>query len=273
MEQFNPTDSFFDLLDAYETHCLAEGQSMNTVKTKRCNLRMFIKWCFANGVKRPLAVTKAVGEQYKSYLASYINPRSGELLRKSTRRRRVTDVRVFYRELTYLEIIESNPLELLRLPKAQKSLPTSFLSFDELECVFNETTIYGIIGLRDRAMLELYYGSGARRMEIAKLDVNNVNFTKREIFISDGKGDKDRYVPIAKRTCDWLKAYIIIARPKLLKLDSGMSLFIDNQGKRFRATQLSDLVKKYLLKAGYDVGFDNRPRFKHSICGIKICSV
>mgnify|MGYP003676864097 CR=1 FL=1 len=74
------------------------------------------------------------------------------------------------------------------------------------------------------------------------------------MHLRNGKGDKTRYVPLAPRTASWLKVYYERVRPKIMNLKSGSAFFLDNQGLAFRPHQLTALVKKYLLKAGIDVG-------------------
>ncbi|MDC0601880.1 tyrosine-type recombinase/integrase [Aliiglaciecola sp.] len=244
--------NFFSFFNIYEKHCLAEGQSPRTVKTKLSNLKMFVKWCIANNIDEIREVTKSIVEQYKADLAETVNPRNNQPLRKNTKRRRVTDVRTFFKELTYLDYFEVNPLENLRLPKPQRTLPTAFLTFEDIEQVFQATVPYGDTGKRDRAILETFYSTGARRMEVANLDVMDVNFKQKQIFVT-GKGDKERFIPIADRACDWIKHYVNHVRPKLVDKKSGFTLFLDNRGMKYRETQMSDLAKKYILKAGFDV--------------------
>ena len=253
MAEHEQDDSnFIFFMSAYEKHCLAEGQSVRTVKTKRCNIGMFVKWCFANNIMNVADVTKSIVEEYKADLAEMVNPRTNRPFRKNTKRRRITDVKTFFKELTYLEHFDVNPLENLRLPKVQKTVPTAFLTFEDIEYVFEQTEPYGITGERDRAILETFYATGARRMEVAELKITDVDFKKKQIFVT-GKGDKERYIPIADRACDWIKHYIAKIRPHFVNLKSGLTLFLDNQGLEYRATQMSSLAKKYILKAGLDV--------------------
>ena len=119
------TLSFIAALKVYEKHCLADGLSKSTVLNKRCNLELFFKWALANGVDRPIDVTRRVGEDYKAYLVEYISPHTGKTLKKSTRRKRVSDVRVFFAELAYLDVFEVSPLQQLRLPKSPRPITDS----------------------------------------------------------------------------------------------------------------------------------------------------
>lgn len=246
--------SFVSALRLYEKHCLAEGLSMSTVLNKRCNLELFFKWALAQGIDNPSEVSKKVGEDYKAYLVEYISPHTQRSLKKSTRRKRVSDVRVFFAELTYLDFFEISPLQRLRLPKSPRPMVTALLSEDEIDRVMAETRTMGLRGLRDRAMLECYYATAGRRNEIGALTLDDIKFERKQVLIKNSKGDKTRYVPFAPRTASWMKAYYEYVRPKLTNLKSGMAFFLDNRGLAFRKHQLTALVKKYFLKAGIEVG-------------------
>lgn len=252
MEEHNLT--FVEALEANRAHCLAEGMSLSTVDNKDCNIGLFIKWALAQEVASPLEVAKKLGEQYKVYLTDYISPQTGKVLKKSTRRKHVSDVRVFFKELTYLELLDSNPLEQLRLPKSPRPTVTALMSVKQIERVMGQTKQLGFVGLRDRAILECYYATAGRRNEIGRLTLADIKMENEQVLIIDGKGDKSRYVPFAERPASWLTAYLNEARPKLANLKSGTTLFLDNKGLPFRPHQLTALVKKYLNKAGISVG-------------------
>lgn len=246
--------SFIAGIEAYEKHCFAEGMSVSTVRNKVYNITFFFRWCLAEGVYSLSAVTKALAEQYKAYLASYVSPHTKRPLKKSTRRKLVSDLRVLFVDLTYLEYFDVNPLQQLRLPKSPRPMVTALLSEEEVQRVMNETKGLGLKGLRDRAILECYYATAGRRKEIGQLTLEDIKFDKDQVLIVNGKGDKTRYTPLAKRPASWLKAYHQHVRPKLACLKSGTTFFLDNYGLPFRTHQLSALVKKYLVKAGINVG-------------------
>lgn len=239
--------------DYYLDDCCASGQSLRTVRIKRCNLELFVRWALAEDITSPLQVTKKVLESYKRHLNTYINPRTNEVLALGTRRNRLTSVKTMYKRMVYLEVIDVNPLEVFELPKVPKSLPTAFLTFEELEQVFAQTMMGGLNGLRDRAILETYYASGIRRMELGNLKIGDINYETKKLRVNSGKGAKDRIVPIATRTCEWIRQYLKHSRPTLRNMRSGQALFISNSGLKFGETQLSELAKKYLLMAGFNV--------------------
>jgi integrase/recombinase XerD len=246
-------NTFTEWFDYYLDDCCASGQSLKTARIKRCNLNLFDQWRIAEGIKSPAEVTKKVLESYKRYLNIYINPRTNEQLAPGTRKNRLTAVKTMFKRMMYLEVIDKNPLEVFELLKLPKRLPTAFLTFEQIEQVLAQTMMHGLKGLRDRAILETYYAAGIRRMELANLNIGDVNFGTRKLRVNNGKGAKDRIVPIAKRACDWIQQYLKSSRPSLMTFHSAQALFIDNSGLRYRETQLSDLAKKYLIMAGFDV--------------------
>lgn len=247
------TETFSGAILLYLDSCLADGQSKTTVDGKSSSLRFFVRFCKGIGVASPQEVTKAVAEEYKRYLPHYISPMTGKALDIATIRNRVIAVKTLFTWLSDLEVFELNPLSKLKLPKAPKKLPSNFLSIESMEAVMRETHRYGIKGLRDRAALELLYGSAVRRNELANLNISQIDFKKMSIYISKGKGMRDRYVPIAKRTCDWITAYLNHSRIHLLKPDSGDALILNDAGQRYAGPRLSDLAKKYLRRAGFDI--------------------
>jgi integrase/recombinase XerD len=246
-------NTFNEWFDYYLDDCCASGQSLKTVRIKRCNLNLFDQWRIAEDIKSPAEVTKKVLESYKRYLNIYINPRTNKQLAAGTRKNRLTAVKTMYKRMMYLEVIDTNPLEIFELPKVPRSLPTAFLTFQEIEQVLSQTLIHGLKGLRDRAILETYYAAGIRRMELGHLNIGDINFETKKLRVNNGKGAKDRIVPIARRTCEWIQQYLQNSRPSLMTFHSGQALFIDKSGLRFRETQLSDLAKKYLIMAGFEV--------------------
>ncbi|WP_110430409.1 tyrosine-type recombinase/integrase [Glaciecola sp. KUL10] len=129
----------------------------------------------------------------------------------------------------------------------------AFLTFEEIQEVFEQTLMHGLKGMRDYAMLETYYATGIRRMELGNLEISDINFKTKKLRVNNGRGAKDRLVPIAKRAREWITQYLQFSRPSLKTFHSGQTLFLSNSGNQFGETQLSELVKKYLLMAGYDV--------------------
>ena len=107
-----------------------------------------------------------------------------------------------------------------------------------------------IVGIRDRAVLETYFATGIRRMELAGINTIDVDMISGLVTVLRGKGAKDRRVPIANRACAWIERYLEKSRPILAGEFSDDALFLDDKGLRFRGHQLSYKVSTYVKAAG-----------------------
>ena len=133
-------------------------------------------------------------------------------------------------------------------PKLGQSLPKT-LSEDEVEKLINTPDVEEVIGLRDRAMLELIYACGLRVSELINLDILNINIRQGIIRVI-GKGEKERLVPMGEEALYWVEKYINESRPSLLKENNKISeLFLSKRGKSMTRQTFWYRIKDYALKA------------------------
>lgn len=104
--------------------------------------------------------------------------------------------------------------------------------------------------LRDRAILEVFYATGMRRRELSNLRLYDLDVGRGTVMIRQGKGRKDRMVPLGERAAAWLDAYVREARPGLAAGPDDGTLFLTRRGARFEPDSLSLLVRAYVEKAG-----------------------
>ncbi len=236
----------------YLADCLAREYSLRTVEGKESGLQFFLKWCLSNNVRRLAEVKAHHLEAYRLRVREYIIPRTQQALSVASRRARLTTVKVFLRRMFELYYLDEDITQRFVLPRIPRRLPKGFLTKDEVEAIFNQTTLFGLIGLRDRAILEVYYATGMRRAELGRLHLIDIDFKNRLLRIEQGKGKKDRMTPIAKRACFWVESYITKVRSRLSSLASPTNLFLNNKGEAFKNGQLSELVGNYVRRAGVD---------------------
>jgi integrase/recombinase XerD len=105
-------------------------------------------------------------------------------------------------------------------------------------------------GIRDRAILEVLYSTGVRRSELAALAVFDWDRLRGAITVRQGKGGRDRVVPIGDRAAAWLAKYVDEVRPSLSREPDDGSLFLTDYGEPFEKNRLGDLVRRYLDYAG-----------------------
>lgn len=123
------------------------------------------------------------------------------------------------------------------------------LSHAEVEQVLALPDVQTAFGLRDRARLETFYSTGARRAELIALTLTDLDAGRGVVFVRKGKGDKDRCVPIGERALAWIQKYIEESRPNLLRAAGERSLFLTWRSEPFGLSGISYLVSGYVKRA------------------------
>jgi integrase/recombinase XerD len=142
-----------------------------------------------------------------------------------------------------------NPASELLLPRLENRLPKYILNAEEAEIVIQQPDITSALGLRDRAILETFYSTGMRRMEVANLKLYDIDSERGTVMVRQGKGKKDRHIPIGERALVWVNKYIREARPELLACTEDGTVFLTDLGAPFHRKQLTTLVRSYLRKS------------------------
>jgi len=218
-----------------------------TVRNYTRDLRHFLEYLSTN----KLATLEEVDRHLlRSYVAALVNGELGKTFEKASVARKMSALRSFYRYLIQEKIISVNPLLNISTPKLEKRLP-SFLSNEEVTRLIEAPDAATPQGQRDRAMLELFYASGPRVSEMARLDLSNVDLEAREIRVW-GKGSKERMVLMGQPAVSALNLYLGEGRKKLLGKSSSEALFISRYGKRLSERSLQKIISRYAVKAGLD---------------------
>jgi integrase/recombinase XerD len=214
-------------------------------------IRDFIGWADERAVTHPEHVTQAVLERYQRWLYHY-RKADGAPLSVASRRGKLVPLRAFFKWLTRSGQIPANPAAELDLPRQIRRLPRHVLSAAEVERVLAGADTSAPIGLRDRAMMEVLYATGMRRMEIAQLEIGDIDADKGVVLIREGKGRKDRLIPMGERALHWVQQYLDKSRPQLMWNLQDLTLFLGNEGHGLSPLWLSTIIARYVDKA--DVG-------------------
>ncbi|MDE1916809.1 MAG: tyrosine-type recombinase/integrase [Sphingomonadales bacterium] len=189
--------------------------SAHTITDRRHGLSSFILWCAERGLERPNEVTKPVLERYQCHLYYRRKPK-WEPLSFRTQAQRLVPIRAWFKWLAREHHILSNPASELDLPRPEKRLPALVLSAEEVEAILAVPDVTAPLGLRDRAIMQVLYATAIRRSELTNLKLFDVDHTRAILMIRQGKGDKDRVVPLGERAKAWLAAYRDKVRPGLV---------------------------------------------------------
>ena len=195
-------------VDAYLRHISIErGLSDHTVAAYRRDLGGYVSWLAGRDVVDTAAVTPELVAAFSADRASAHPP-----VAASTLARRQSTVRGLHRFLAREGIEQSDPSTRLRPPKQAQRLPKA-LTVEQVELLLEAPERDTVIGLRDRALLELLYATGARVSEIVQLDVDDV--ADHEVLRVRGKGSKERIVPVGSFALAAVDAYLTRGRPEL----------------------------------------------------------
>ncbi len=228
-----------------------KGLSVATVKSRDRSLRRFIAWCDERSLDDPKAITKPILESYQKYLY-YYRKSNGEPLSHGSQHALLAPIRAFFKWLSRENYILYNPASELELPRQQRGLPKAILSVEEIDTIISLPDIKTPYGIRDRAILETLYSVGIRRMELVNLNIYDIDSSRKTLLVREGKGRKDRLLPLGERALHWVERYRLEARSQLQTSHDETTLFLTDYGEPWGRNRLSDLVKKYLHHARID---------------------
>lgn len=163
---------------------------------------------------------------------------------------RMVPIRAWFKWLARENHILSNPASDLELPRPERRLPAVVLTAEEAEVVMAVPDVSEALGLRDRAMLEALYATAIRRGELIALRLFDVDYPRSALIVRQGKGNKDRVVPLGERAKAWLAAYRDRSRPGLVAGRDPGTLFLSRDGRPLEPKRLSEKVRGYAEAAG-----------------------
>jgi integrase/recombinase XerD len=217
-------------------------------KTGRA-LALFADWALERGLEAPHEVTLAILERYQRSLYEY-RKANEEPLSIGTQANRLIALRGLFSFLVRQRYLGANPAADLLLPKAPVRLPRDVLTREEVEVLLAAPVIAEPLGLRDRAILELFYSTGLRRSELLRLQVFDVDLVHGTLFVREGKGGKDRVVPVGERALLWLQKYLASVRPQVVSGRDSGEIFLSELGEPLSGVHLGYLVRRYLQRSG-----------------------
>ena len=227
----------------YLEHLGVRGYRPQGMDTAERYIRDFIVWADERGVTHPSQVTRAVLERYQRWLYHY-RKKNGEPLSIASQRAKVVPLKGFFKWLTRTAEIPANPAADLELPRKLKRLPRVILTEAEVERVMACVDLGQPLGLRDRAMMEVLYATGMRRNELARLELGDIEAERCVVLIREGKGGKDRLLPLGERALHWVRQYLERARPALAWNADDKTLFLGNEGKPLHPMWLSTIIAR-----------------------------
>jgi integrase/recombinase XerD len=219
---------------------MERGLSENTLAAYRHDLGGLAAWLQSRD--RSLIMAR------REDLLDYLSARVAAGAKPRTTARLLSSMRRFYRHQVREGRLQDDPSARIDTPRIGRPLPDS-LSENEVEVLLSTPDVDDVLGLRDRAMLELLYACGLRVSELVNVTTDQVNLTQGVVRLV-GKGNKERLVPLGEEAVDWLQRYISESRPELAGQTSARQLFITRRGGGMTRQAFWHRLRHYAVKAG-----------------------
>jgi integrase/recombinase XerD len=210
------------------------------------------------------------------YLANRYRTPQGHSVSAGSRRQWLSIIRRFFAWMRQTGRLVHDPAEQLPLPRKGKELP-HVLGESDIALLIETADTKTAVGLRDRALMETLYATGIRHAEAYRLDLYDIDTVARCLVIRQGKGRRDRLVPLTESACYWLDRYLSIARPELAagfqykrkrnrlqaarRTSHPTALWLAVNGRRLAYSQIAQRIRDYALQANLKASVHT---FRHS---------
>ncbi len=220
---------------------LERGLSKNTRAAYADDIGRFLDFLAKKGVQSLNDVTR------KQILDHLLDEKARGLAANSLSRHLVA-LKVFFRYLTQEGLLAVNVAETMESPRVWKMLP-SVLTPKEITRLFDAPDLSKPLGIRNRAILELFYATGLRVSELVGLEFGDLHFDEKFLRCI-GKGRKERVVPVAGTAIKWVERYLKEVRPRLTPGDHEQTVFLSNRHQAMSRKTVWDMIKKCARNAG-----------------------
>jgi integrase/recombinase XerD len=230
------------LLDVFIGYLRAErGLSGKTVEAYARDLAAYFADLAQAGIRGAQQITQ-------EHVAAHLDALAERGLSARSRARHLSALRTFHRFLCAENISRADPTEDVDSPRSARKLP-AYLTLQEVEALLGSPDERTPRGARDRAMLELLYATGLRVSELTRLPVDHLDL-QAGYLVAQGKGRKERMVPVGGEAAKKVRSYLRGPRQKLLRGREARSLFVTERGRASTRQGFWKLLKRYALKSG-----------------------
>jgi len=236
------------LLD-FKTYLTVERNvSRHTEKAYIADIEAFAAFLQKKDLIKDQDGLQSIGtESIRAYLGHLFR----QNIKKTTSNRKISSLRAFYKYLIRIGRIKSNPAEMIKAAKTEKYMP-NFLSVDEIFEVLNAQDDKTETGLRNRAIVELFYSSGLRLSELAGLNIMDLDLNQSLVKVR-GKGRKERIIPVGVPARQAIQEYLACTGDIRNKAGENVfkkPLFLNVRGKRITTRSIARIVDGATKKSG-----------------------
>jgi integrase/recombinase XerD len=241
----------------YADYLRALGRAPGTIRYMVYYLDLFFSYLTRRSIDDPAAVTPPVIEDYHREVYQARRFRGGGKISPMTIFHRLWSVKSYFQFLTDKGHIMLDPTAHFDLPPVRGAPPKLVLNEYEIRAVIEKPDVQTPTGIRDRAIMELFYSTGIRRQELLNLNVTDLDLGRGMVRVNHGKGGKDRVVPVGETACRFLELYIRTVRDKSLNVllrgktftVAEPALFLSQFGGRLDTGALHWILRRYVREA------------------------
>ena len=242
--QINPT--FTRLTEGFKEWLHIIGYAPSTIDSLPRRTAELLEYIESQGMSNLSQIQSQHIRAFYGLLKIKKSQQTGELLKNSTLNGIIRAWKLFSH---YLEETDQGILNMDIPYEIDDVIEREVLTVQEIKALYNAAD-ESILGLRDRAILSVYYGCGLRSNEGKSLDLSDVMVDKGLLYVRKGKGYKERYVPFTESIKTDFRLYLQECRPKLVKQRVEEAFLVNNQGKRIGSTTQGNRLKELLKQVG-----------------------
>jgi integrase/recombinase XerD len=220
---------------------MERGLSENTLNAYRTDLSGLAKWLYSQYQQDLLHASR-------SQILDYLSDRVTQGIKSRSTARLLSSIKRFYQYCVREQSIKEDPSDRIDAPKLGRSLP-KFLSEAEVEALLDAPDLKDPLGVRDRTMLELLYATGLRVSELVALKMDQINLRQGVVRVQ-GKGNKERLVPLGEEALSWLEDYLKDARHQITPAAASDYVFTTRRQSAMTRQAFWYLIKRYANKVG-----------------------
>jgi integrase/recombinase XerD len=239
-----PVPKLLKLLPAFHRWLRMSRYAESVQKQYIRTIKPFLTWLEEKGIEDISRVNKELLFAYNTRIVNAVKadgkPYSAESLAS-----KITTLKAFFRWLHTADHILTNPAQALPNPRVPKEIKREPLSEEEIHALFKVIPTNTPEGYRDRAIVEVLYGTGIRISELTALALNDIHLKERVLVVRKGKGGKGRMVPLSTWAAAYLKGYLKTIRPHVPGAAAAPYLFLSRRGRRVKRWDFSAALQRY----------------------------
>lgn len=230
--------------------CLSRGFSKRTVQSYRSSLRPWLAFLKERGVTLLSEVSRELLVDYRHFLHAIYHGVQGGPIAASTLAQKIGALRECLRYCVRIGRLLINPDDSLPSPRLPKPLPRGILTPKQAKKLLLLPDTSTLLGFRDRVILEIFYATAIRRGELVAIRVADCHLAERQLFVRQGKGNKQRWVPMGHKVAAIVQEYLSRVRPALCRGKRHDALIVGDHGGPIIANRVQKIVSGYLKRLG-----------------------